>query len=162
MIQKKICLLGSFSVGKTSLIRQFVRSMFDEKYLTTIGVKVDKKELKVNHTDVMLMIWDLAGEDAYNSLNPTYLRGAAGYIVVIDGTRGASIQTALDIHEKAQGILGSVPCVAAINKADLADQWAISESQIADLETRFPLYRTSAKTGQNVEALFEQLTTNML
>ena len=66
MLQKKICLLGAFSVGKTSLIQRFVSSLFDDKYLTTVGVKIDKKIVTVDQQEIMLMIWDLAGEDDYN------------------------------------------------------------------------------------------------
>lgn len=162
MIQKKICLLGAFSVGKTSLIKRYVNSMFDDKYLTTVGVKVDKKEMTVNDQDVKLMIWDLAGEDDYSSLQKSYLRGASGFILVIDGTRPGSLDTAMQIAKTAKDALGDVPFVTALNKADLEEQWRLTESSLVELSENYNPLRTSAKTGQNVELLFQNLASQML
>ncbi|MFN6951418.1 MAG: Rab family GTPase, partial [Albidovulum sp.] len=86
MIQKKICLLGAFAVGKTSLVARFVRSTFSDKYLTTVGVKIDRKDLDLPGTPVTLMLWDLAGEDEFNTVQMSYLRGSAGLLIVADGT----------------------------------------------------------------------------
>jgi GTPase SAR1 family protein len=78
MIQKKVCMLGSFSVGKTSLVRRFVESMFSDAYLTTVGVKIDKKPLQVEGNDLTLMLWDIYGEDDFQKMRMSYLRGARG------------------------------------------------------------------------------------
>lgn len=162
MLQKKICLLGAFSVGKTSLIQRFVSSLFDDKYLTTVGVKIDKKVITSAEKDLMLMIWDLAGEDDYHTLKVNHLRGAAGYILVVDGTRPKSLEVALAVHERAQEALGNVPMVVALNKADLVDDWTLDEAGLAELEEKFTVLKTSAKTGDNVEALFTELAARML
>ncbi len=162
MIQKKICLLGAFSVGKTSLIQRYVSSLFSEQYLTTVGVKVDKKTVHVDDQDVMMMIWDLAGEDDYNRLQTSYLRGSSGYILVADGTRPNTVQTLLDIAARTRDVLGDVPCIAALNKADLEAEWLLDEAALQSIETGFTSFRTSAKTGQNVEAVFEALARAML
>ena len=162
MKQKKICLLGAFSVGKTSLIAQFVSSMFDEKYLTTVGVKVDKKVMAVGKEDLQLMIWDLAGEDDYSELQTNYLRGSAGYILVADGTRPRSLETMRSINFKAKSTLGNKPHVLALNKADLTDQWALGDDVISEVTDEFKTFLTSAKTGQNVEELFRTLAEDML
>ena len=87
MIQKKVCMIGSFGVGKTSLVARFVRSIFSEKYQTTVGVKIDKKILEVGDKQVTLVLWDIAGEDALTTVRPSQLRGASGYILVVDGLR---------------------------------------------------------------------------
>ena len=63
MFQKKVCVLGAFGVGKTSLVRRYVQSIFSDAYLTTVGVKIDKKNLNVGETPVTLILWDIAGED---------------------------------------------------------------------------------------------------
>ena len=88
MIQKKICMLGSFAVGKTSLVSQFVSSIFSDKYLSTVGVKIDKK---TDHgrrpARSTLMLWDIYGEDGFQTVQKSYLRGASGYLLVVDGTR---------------------------------------------------------------------------
>ncbi len=162
MKQKKICLLGAFSVGKTSLIQQFVSSMFSEKYLTTVGVKVDKKVMTVGNEDLTIIIWDLVGEDDYSSLQTSYLRGAAGYILVADGTRPQSLNTVYSINSKAKGALGNKPCVLALNKADLEDQWSMSDDEMGKAMSEFTTFKTSAKTGANVELLFETLAEAML
>jgi len=90
-LQKKICMLGGFSVGKTSLVKRYVQSVFSETYLTTVGVKIDKKTVDLPERSVNLILWDLAGEDDIGSLRITYLRGAAGYVLVADGTRPATL-----------------------------------------------------------------------
>ena len=76
--KKKICMVGACGVGKTSLVRRFVESIFDESYQTTIGVKIDKKLLELDGREVTLVIWDLAGEDEFAQVREAHLRGAAG------------------------------------------------------------------------------------
>src|ERR1700675_4666549 len=90
MLQKKVCMIGSFSVGKTSLIQRFVSSIFSDRYLTTVGVKIDKKVVRVDGEDVTLVLWDLYGEDEFQKMRMSYLRGASGYLLVADGTRRAT------------------------------------------------------------------------
>lgn len=162
MIQKKICLLGSFSVGKTSLIKRFVESIFDEKYLTTMGVKIDKKSVEVEGEEVRLMIWDLEGEDDFSKIKTNHLRGASGYILVADGTRPDTFAAAQSIHELAQGILGQVPAILAMNKADIEDQWIVPESLMDSLDPGLKKIKTSALNGLNVEQLFSNLARELL
>ena len=85
MLQKKICMLGGFSVGKTSLVKRYVESVFSETYLTTVGVKIDKKTVNLDDRAVTLILWDVAGEDDISTVRMTYLRGCAGYVLVADG-----------------------------------------------------------------------------
>lgn len=161
MLQKKICLLGSFAVGKTSLIQRYVDSMFSDQYHTTVGVKIDKKLLSIESQSIMLMIWDLAGEDAFTQLKTTYLRGISGYIVVADGTRKSSFDIASGLHQTVKNEIGDVPAVFAINKSDLIEQWHTEqEEQLKTLG--HPIFRTSAKTGENVENMFLTLGQNMV
>ena len=94
MLQKKICLLGAFGVGKTSLVRRYVDTIFSDTYLTTVGVKIDKKVMTVGSEQMALILWDIAGEDAVSAVRVTYLRGAAGYLLVVDGTRPETLETA--------------------------------------------------------------------
>ena len=151
-------MLGSFGVGKTSLVAQFVLSMFNEAYHTTIGVKVDKKVLRVDGTEFTLMLWDMAGEEQNLPVKLNYVQDAAGYLLVVDGTRGKTLDVALSIQERVQENIGELPFVVAINKEDQRDAWEVSESQLADLKTRgWILFETSAKTGKNVEEAFMRL-----
>ena len=78
MIQKKVCLIGSFATGKTSLVSRFVKSIFSEKYLTTVGVKVDKKDIDLGGQLARLILWDLHGEDELQALRTSDLRGSSG------------------------------------------------------------------------------------
>jgi small GTP-binding protein len=163
MLQKKVCMLGSFSVGKTSLVRRFVESIFDETYHTTIGVKVDKKIVDVNGEDVTLMLWDIYGEDAYQKMRMSYLRGMSGYLLVADGTRRQTLTDALALHERIVQEVGKLPVVLVLNKDDLADQWEIDSAQEAKLaENGWTVQHTSAKTGAAVEKAFVNLAHAML
>jgi small GTP-binding protein len=163
MLQKKVCMLGSFSVGKTSLVRRFVESMFDETYHTTIGVKVDKKIISVNGKAVILMLWDIYGEDVFQKMRMSYLRGMSGYLLVVDGTRRQTLADALALHERVVQEIGKVPAVLVLNKDDLKDQWEIDPTQEATLaESGWSIHHTSAKTGQAVENVFLHLGQAML
>ena len=162
MIKKKICLLGAFSVGKTSLIKRFVESIFDEKYITTIGVKIDKKTLSISNQEINLMIWDLEGEDDYTKINTSYLRGSSGYILVADGTRPDTLKVSLDLHESIQSLLGKIPAVLAMNKVDMEDEWLITADVINAVSPDLSLIKTSAKSGINVEEIFSLLSQKML
>ena len=133
MIQKKICLLGGFAVGKTSLIRRFVTNLFSDTYQTTIGVTIEKKTLRVADQDVTLMIWDLYGEDDFQKMRESYLRGSAGYILVADGLRRSTLDTAESLHQLAQSTLGPVPFVLIVNKVDQHKEWEIDEATLSRL-----------------------------
>jgi small GTP-binding protein len=157
VIQKKICLLGASSVGKTSLVKQFVEGIFNDKYLTSIGVKVDKKVIKVKQQEVQLMLWDLEGYDRYNVFQEKYLRGAAGYIIVVDQTRSTSLLEGMEIQSLARDF-NNVPTILVINKSDLQDNLQLDDNQINQYQTLFDCHlNTSAKTGANVEEMFQAM-----
>lgn len=162
-MQKKICLLGGFAVGKTSLVSRFVHSMFSDKYLTTVGVKIEKKSVDVDHQHVELVIWDIYGEDDFQKVRLSYLRGAAGYLLVVDGTRRATLFTALALQASAEQTIGRVPFIMVVNKSDLTDSWEIEEELLEQCSRRgWPVIRTSAKTGNDVENAFANLARAML
>jgi small GTP-binding protein len=163
MIQKKICMVGAFGVGKTSLVARFVKSLFSEKYQTTVGVKIDKKVVSVGNEEVMLMLWDLAGEDALTQVRPAHLRGASGYILVVDGTRRSTLETARSLHDRAQEAVGNVPFVLVVNKADLRDTWEVNDRDLSESAARgWSVMTASAKTGETVERMFLELASRML
>jgi small GTP-binding protein len=159
MIQKKVCLLGAFGVGKTSLVRRYVESIFSETYLTTVGVKIDKRVLNLGDASITLIIWDIAGEDDVNSIRTSYLRGAAGYFLVADGTRAETLDVASSIQTRVTAEIGPVPFVLLLNKADLKESWDISAQPVESLESAgWTICRTSARTGEGVEEAFQELT----
>lgn len=162
MIQKKICMIGSIAVGKTSLVEKFVRGIFSKKYLTTDGVKIDKKTLEIGLQRVRLILWDLNGADEYQGLQSAYLRGAAGYCLVADGTRPATLDLALNLRRTAVGTLGEIPFCLLLNKWDLRAEWALERDQMTCLGERWMVLKTSAKTGEGVEDAFRNLTQSIL
>ena len=153
MQKKKICMVGDFSVGKTSLTQKFVNNVFSDKYLSTIGVKIDTAEVD----DTKLIVWDIAGRDSLSPINSSYLVGAAGVILVCDGTRENTVTDLFDIWETVKGRIGNVPVVVALNKSDLPDWFVSEESYDKFSELGWEFYKTSAKDGFNVEFLFKSL-----
>lgn len=162
MLKKKVCMLGAFAVGKTSLVRRYVHSLFSEKYHTTVGVKVDKKTVTVNDSSVDLILWDIHGEDDFQAVRASYLRGAAGCLLVVDGTRGYTLTVAQDLLKRCRETLGNVPVIFVLNKSDLMDRWEISPSEQNALEKQGAVVvQTSAKDGSGVESAFTRLVEMM-
>ena len=158
MLQKKICLLGAFGVGKTSLVRRYVETIFSDAYLTTVGVKIDKKVMTLGTEPLALILWDIAGEDDMAAVRLSYLRGAAGYLLVVDGTRPETLETAASIKSRVDAEVGRIPFLALLNKADLVEDWALPPERIETLQAAgWTFRRTSAKTGDSVEASFQDL-----
>jgi len=155
MIQKKICMVGVYATGKTSLVQRFVYSIFSDRYLSTVGVKIDRKEILVGDQNIILMLWDLEGRDGTHDVNASYIRGAHGVIYVVDGTRRDTLDGMYDIHAKVKGALGEIPSVVAMNKTDLASEWQLKSSEEnAISDGGLHRIRTSAKTGEGVEETF--------
>jgi hypothetical protein len=157
-LQKKICMLGAVGVGKTSLVRRYVESLFSERYQATVGVKIDRKSVVVGDVALNLMLWDLQGETEEQRVRPEYLRGAAGYLIVADATRRDSLEIALDLGRRAAAVVRGAATVLVLNKTDLIDQRVISDADLAGLAAGgWRLGVTSARTGDGVDAVFRQL-----
>lgn len=156
-------MLGAFAVGKTSLVQRFVYSIFSEKYHTTIGVKIDQKQVIHNNQEIRLMIWDLYGEDDFMKVKSSYLMGASGYFLVADGTRSETLDIAEKLHMMASSATNNSPFVLLVNKHDLTELWDVSEERMASLrEKGWSIILTSARNNQNVEEAFFALTEQML
>jgi small GTP-binding protein len=162
-LSKKICLLGDAAVGKTSLVRRFVYDLFDDKYVSTIGVKVSRKTVTVSQaneiTSVTMMLWDLAGSEEFDQVRTSYMRGAAGAVLVCDLTR---LETLDSLKEYIVRLLNNNPdtkLVFAGNKSDLVEQRVIKLEQLAQAANSFnaAYHLTSAKTGSQVETLFRHM-----
>ena len=156
-------MLGAFAVGKTSLVARFIKSIFSEKYHTTVGVKIDKKAVKLGEQDVTLLLWDLAGEDEFNKVQMSYLRGSAGYILVVDGTRRATLDKAFIPQKNAEDVVGKVPFIIVLNKSDLVEDWELDDATIDELTQRgWIVIKGSAKSGLGVEEAFMTLAGKMV
>jgi small GTP-binding protein len=155
--QRKILMLGSFAVGKTSLVHKYVKRLFEkENYLTTVGVKVDKKIVEFDDQDIMLMIWDMAGEETLTKTHKLHLGGASGYLLVADGTRNDTLKHAQDIQKAVEKIHHKIPFILIINKTDLTAEWDIKEQDIEALKREgWKIVKSSAKTGEGVDDAFQ-------
>jgi small GTP-binding protein len=151
-------MVGLFATGKTCLVRQYVHSIFSAKYHSTVGVKIDRKTVAVDGNEVTLILWDLAGRDGEHDISPSYLRGAHGILYVVDGTRRETFEQLGELQAISRAAVGDVPSMVALNKADLADQWTLRPADFESLaQQRWHSIRTSAKTGEGVEAAFSWL-----
>ena len=156
-------MVGAFATGKTSLVARFVNGIYSDKYQTTVGVKIDKKQIETPQASLNMILWDIHGEDEFQNVRMSYLRGAAAYLLVVDGTRRASLQTALNLKAKVSENIGDIPFLVLINKCDLQEQWEITPQDIAMLKAKdFELMRTSAKTGFGVERCFQRLAEKII
>ena len=163
MIQKKICMVGTFAVGKTSLVRQFVESVYSDKYHTTVGVKVDKKIVTVGEEQLTLVLWDIEGAETGLELRQSYLRGAAGYLLVADGTRPDTVGSAVALQARTEATIGKMPFLLLLNKVDLDQHWRVDPKELDRLRSsNWLMTTTSAKTGQGVENAFATLAQKMM
>lgn len=169
-LSKKACLLGDFAVGKTSLVRRFVYNLFEDKYLSTIGVNVSRKTLVApavsadSLVDLTLMLWDLAGSAEFDQMRASYLRGAAGAVLVCDLTRATTLDGLRAYARDLAGVSPGAKLVLVGNKRDLWEKAADSASYLSleelealAAELGAPLCLTSAKTGDGVEEAFRLL-----
>ena len=154
----KICMIGATAVGKSSLVAQYVTSIFSERYRTTIGVKIETHSVQRGDTTLDLVLWDISGEDEFQNVQASYLVGASGCLVVIDGTRRETIEVAIALEARCRGVLRTAPFLFVVNKSDLVASWEITAADLEQMERRgWPVVMTSAKTGAGVAAAFERL-----
>ena len=163
-VKRKVLLLGDGAVGKTSLLRRFVVDKFSDDYITTIGTKVTKKDVRVEYVDraidLTFMIWDVLGQKGYKNIQESAFVGAKGAVLVYDVTRADTIKSLRDYWLRNLGkVLGSIPYVVVGNKIDLVEDRELAEETLEYLKDSFGVkgFLSSAKTGESVEASFLQL-----
>ncbi len=160
----KVCLVGEGAVGKTCVIRRFIHDEFDDRYISTLGAKVSKKELTVQtdggQIEVGMTIWDIMGEKGFRELlKEAYFHGAQGILAVCDVTRKDTLH---DLHEWVKAVFkvtGEIPIHFVANKIDLKDRISFEEKDLQKAVGKYdaPYIYTSAKTGENVPLAFERL-----
>ncbi|MEH2104806.1 Rab family GTPase [Nostoc sp.] len=171
-ISKKICLFGDFGVGKTSLIRQFVESQFSDEYLSTVGVKISRKLVSVSEKNLLseqnlqLIIWDIEGSNKFKAVANNYFQGSKGAVIVGDVTQAETLN---HIQEHIQTFLAVNPnsyIVVALNKSDMIAAEYLEKIrqmyQFTDRPNILDTYITSAKTGNNVDKIFQALATRLI
>lgn len=171
MLSKKICLVGDFNVGKTSLIRRFVDRQFSDQYLSTVGVKISRKNVELEKVasdkdvTVQLLIWDLEGSTKFKAIAPTYLQGSKGVIIVGDLTRTETLEHIKDHIQLFLSINPKGQIIIALNKVDLVDEAKLEkliEIHQSNFQNISTIYTTSAKTGKNVDEIFQTLTAKIV
>lgn len=164
-VSKKICLLGDFGVGKTSLVRRFVYDLFDERYLSTVGVKVSRKGLVIpvpeEPVEVTMLLWDLAGNEAFDAYRAAYMRGSAGTILVCDLSRPQTLASLSDYVTQMRSVSPNCQFVVAGNKRDLMEGQALAQrkAQVESIAMQLnaPFFLTSAKESVQVEEMFRYM-----
>lgn len=164
VISKKICMLGDFAVGKTSLVERYVYNRFGDSYISSIGVKVSRKTIVAPHAgdmvELSMMLWDIAGRNgAHQDILPSYLRGSAGAVLVCDLTRPATLDVLGDYASSLRAYSPKAALVIAANKGDLLDQRRLSDEALGHSAVALgaQLFVTSARAGDEVEQLFRHL-----
>ncbi|MHA1272504.1 MAG: Rab family GTPase [Promethearchaeota archaeon] len=160
----KVCLLGEPNVGKTSLVYRFVKNIFKENLASTIGVNISKKSIQLDGKDIKIHLWDLGGDQKFQPMRDTFLAGARGALLVFDLTNKKTLENIDKWIKHFENIMGKQPMVLVGNKADLLDHIEINESELKQVaeERNIPFIITSAKTGENVENAFKNLTIEMM
>ena len=170
LLKSKICLVGERGVGKSSLIRRYVLDQFDDKYIRTLGAKVEKKTMRVDvperhaQVDIHMAIWDIIGHVGFRQLlGDSFFNGAQGILAVADLTRGNTLPVLTGWIEAVEGVAGKVPVVLVANKADLTAEAQFGVAELAEMASTFgcTYLLTSAKSGQNVEDAFLRLATQI-
>lgn len=159
-IRAKVVVVGAPSVGKTSLVRRFVHSIFSETYQSTMGVKVDRKTIETHGAEVTMLLWDMHGETEGLDVPDHYLRGASGAIAVFDSTRLETVNKALELHDRVLEQSSGVSPILLANKSDLGPDWDRVGAAASELGAA-ELVRTSALSGEGVEQAFHLLGTEI-
>lgn len=167
IIKQKICVLGSFSVGKTSLVNRFVHDRFHEKYLTTVGISVSQKLMpplqgRGNGMAVqyMFLIWDIAALEKFDPISMNYFRGASGALAVADIARPETIEDLGPLCKKFMEINPKAALVTVGNKADLYKGDETARAQLNKIASEYDagMLLTSAKSGDGVDNAFIALS----
>ena len=160
-LQQKICLLGDFGVGKTSLVRRFVEGKFEEKYLSTVGVNISRKALQLGNVGLTYLLWDLNGGSRFDVMLASYCGGAVGAIIVGDLSRAETFEKMGYYAENFKKLRPQGRLIFVGNKADLQQsEWRIDPAHISHLAHTYddaPMFLTSAKSGSLVEEVFLKL-----
>ncbi len=164
-VKKKINLLGSPAVGKTSLILRYVNDVFGEKYLKTIGTSFYAKDVEVVGASVKLMIQDVMGEKSYESVHEASFKWSSGALFVADATRKETLNDIFSYWIPTyRNVTGDRnPMILAVNKMDLEDLEITEDYVLKHASKDFDhVFFTSAKTGEDVESAFQELASRVL
>ena len=165
----KICIFGDGGVGKTTLVQRYVTGRFNQSTKMTIGVDIVTKQLNIEDWIATLQIWDFGGEERFRFFLPAYARGSFAGIFMYDITRYSSILNFdewLNVFKTGAGFdIKPIPILMVGGKLDLTERRAISFEQAFEFAQSRHLYKViecSAKTGENVQSIFTDITRRMM
>jgi small GTP-binding protein len=162
MRRKKICIIGASAVGKTSLVASYSGAVFNSGYQSTLGVRITRAVVAVSERLKELVVWDIKGESEFYRINPAYLYGSDGYVLVADGTRRATLNQAMDLQTCMKELVGDIPHVLLINKLDLDDIWEMDDALLSTIRSQVSdVYTCSARGGITIHNAIEALARRM-
>lgn len=142
-------------------MRRFVHSMFSDEYKSTIGVKVDRKTVELPGATVNLLLWDVHGETEGLEVPASYLRSSSAALTVFDAARPETVQMAGDLGRRFLEASPEAMVFPIANKSDLEVDWSAVDEAATVADIAAPA-RLSAKNGDGVEALFEEVATQLV
>lgn len=158
----KIIIIGDGGVGKTSLLRKYIKNQFETDYLPTVGVNISKQNVHHKGKDYNLLIWDLAGQPQFFLLHKVYYNGANAVIIMFDLTQSASFTNIKNWHKEiVKYNLKDIPIILVGNKTDLKKERKIIKPMADSLMEQLDIsvyFETSALDGNHVNAVFEKIT----
>ena len=164
----KVIIVGPSAVGKTSLLNRFVHNEFALKYKLTIGVDFLTKTVEFQPSIfIKLHIWDIGGQERFKFLHRSFYEGAAGAVLVFDLSRQNTFSGMKSWLSEMRSIMtNEIPKVIIGNKSDLMPEIGqiIDRSAVEQYARKehCSYFETSAKTGENVDKAFSELTQRML
>ena len=159
----KVILIGDSGIGKTSIINRYVNNIYTEKYLCTIGVDFLTKSFEIEDVNIKLQIWDTAGMERYRQITTSYYRGANAAVIAFDLTNRKSFENIkkwINLYYEYSNPLISKSITIVGNKSDLIAERSVKSEEIEELlkiNTGFSYEEVSAKTGENIDSIFDKI-----